>query len=132
MNEVLENNFGDRPSIYQIEQIVWENGKGQTYVLLIEATSIIDAIKLSGSEDGIHQIISAKEIGSVCLRSKEVWDQLKYKNFIEELDKMTITKEEPFRFSNLINQSCDMVRIVADMPINTLKHLKKYVVTKLP
>ncbi len=132
MIESLENNFGNVSYVYEIEQIVWENGKGQKNTILVEAISMIEAIKLSGSDDGMHQIASIKELGSVFIRSKAVLDQLTNKCLIEEFDKIIITKEEKFRASNLIHQSCDMVRIIADMPLNTLKQLKKYITTKLP
>ena len=77
MIEATDYEFGDRPNIYEIEQIIWEEGKGQRYILLIEAYSLVEAIQLSGSDDGVHEIIGARQIGSVCIRSKKVWNKLK-------------------------------------------------------
>ena len=67
MIEGTENNFEDRPSIYEVEQVAWSGGKGERCVLLIEAFSISEAVKLSGGDDGVHETIGVRQVGSVCL-----------------------------------------------------------------
>ena len=126
MIEGTENNFGDRPKIYEIEQIAWNGGKGEKCILLIEAYSVMEALKLSGGEDGVHETIAIIEKGSVCLRSENLWNKFKESFQEETFEGIAIVKEDTFRSSNQVNVSDDMVRIVADMPIHTLNKLKKY------
>jgi hypothetical protein len=136
MIEATENNFEDRPNIYEIEQIIWENGKGQTYTLLIEAFSIEEAIKLSCRNDenpcqGKHEVISAKQIGSVCLRSKDFYDKMFPKNKKDEIKILKILDETEYISSGLVNQTPDMcrARVIADidMQISTIKEIKKHI-----
>lgn len=116
--------FGDTPNVYEIEQIAWSNGKGQRCILLIEAYSMVEAIKLSGDGDGIHEIIGAKQIGTICIRSPKL-------NEINEIfDKLTIVSSEipeEYRLKNKVNESSDMVRVKIDMPKTTYKKLSKHI-----
>ena len=75
MIEGTENNFEDRPNIYEIEQITWEDGKGKNFILLIEAFSLLEAVELSGGNDGVHEVIGARQIGSICLRSPRLKEE---------------------------------------------------------
>jgi hypothetical protein len=113
--------FGDTPNVYEIEQIAWSNGKGQKCILLIEAYSMTEAIKLSGEGDGIHEVIGAKQIGSICIRSP------KLNEISNVLDELTIVSSEEWRLINKINEAPDMVRVTVDMPRSTFKNISKHI-----
>lgn len=127
MIEATEYEFGNAPNVYEIEQIAWSNGKGQRCILLIEAYSMAEAIKLSGDGDGIHEIIGAKQIGTICIRSPKL-------NEINEIfDKLTIVSSEipeEYRLKNKVNESSDMVRVKIDMPKTTYKKLSNKKLSK--
>jgi len=113
--------FGDTPNVYEIEQIAWSNGKGQKCILLIEAYSMTEAIKLSGEGDGIHEVIGARQIGSICIRSP------KLNEISNVLDELTIVSSEEWRLINKINEAPDMVRVTVDMPRSTFKNISKHI-----
>jgi len=124
MIEATGYEFGDTPNVYEIEQIAWSNGKGQRCTLLIEAYSMVEAIKLSGDGDGIHEIIGAKQIGTICMRSPKL-------NMINSiLDELTIASSSTniaYRSTDKVNDAPDMVSVQIVMPISTFKNISKHI-----
>ena len=113
MIEATENNFADRPSIYEVEQITWNGGKGERSILLIEAFSINEAVKLSGGEDGVHETIGVRQVGSVCLRSPKIDRDLIKKLF---LNNIKITSSQ--KYGNNVAVCPNRVHITADMDLH--------------
>jgi len=121
MIEATGYEFGDTPNVYEIEQIAWSNGKGQRCTLLIEAYSMVEAIKLSGDGDGIHEIIGAKQIGTICMRSPKL-------NEINSiLDELTMASSVKYCSTHKVNDAPDMVSVQIVMPIFTFKKISKHI-----
>ena len=123
MIEGISNEFGDRPSIYGIEQIVWEGGKGQAYTLLVEAYSLKEAVELSGGNDGIHEIVGARQLGSVSLRSPRLKEEDLVNLFKNEIK---ISSSKPYSSGGVVNVDPDRVQITANMGKYTFKKIMKH------
>ena len=120
-----EHNIYDLPQIFEIVQLTWSNGKGQKSILYIEAFSLEEAVQLSGGGDGIHEVIEARQIGWISIRSPKLRREItELRKFFSSID--TVSKKEEYSSTGTVNVTPDRVKITADMPITTYKYLTKH------
>jgi hypothetical protein len=68
-------------SVWVVEEVCWDldHSKGQIEHLLVEAVGCADAAEAAGEGDGIHEVISVKNLGPIVVRSKAAIEARKEK-----------------------------------------------------